>query len=175
MKYLCLIMCFTLCACCPEPEPMTPLDAEMLITELAGLDYIVNVEEDEVSIDGEVVGILDVAQKRSAVITCDPFGWGSEYDWLCTMNGTKGRGLAKNSATPTTADIGTYLESGSEMYPGDITSTTYYNADTYVNALDTHANPAAFFGLTIAAWGPEWSPALEYWCTNDHIPMCIQE
>ena len=187
-----------------ESDDGDVMDAQELITELVRLDLIVDVENGEfgaeLRVHGNGAGIvmqlaadfdfyaeqegmspvvymdgIYLKQNHLAAIACDPFGWGSEYDWLCTMNGTKGRALGKAAGTPTVADIGTYMESGSEMYPGDITSTTYYNADTYVNALDTNANPAAFFGLTIAAFGSEWSPALEQWCTNDHIPMCIQE
>lgn len=213
MKNVWLLTCLIaslLFGCCDGEncdDDTNVMDAQELVTELARLNLIVDVENGEFGVELKVHGrdgseiALQLAadfgfyaepqetssaiymdgiylqQKHLAVVTCDPFGWGPEYDWLCTMNGTKGRAIAKDVVEPTIADVGTYIEAGSEMYPIDpgITSITFFNADTYALYLDTNANPAAFFGLTIANFGPEWNPLLEQWCTNDHIPMCIQE
>lgn len=179
MKTAILIMSLLFVSCddCTTVEIEDDLSAKKLIAEMAMNGDIVHVDDRDIVSGGEVVAIAprEIKTVRMAVVACDPFGWGPEYDWLCTMNGTKGRGIAKAAATPTIDDVACYIESGSEDYPGDITSTTYFNADSYPNYLDTSANPNAFFGLTIAAFGPEWSPILEQWCTNDHIPMCNQE
>ena len=180
-RFVLLILSILFLGCCDdcqEPEVEHDPTIQEIITELALLGFRVEVEaeEGEVFVDGELFGVYQsIAVKRYALITCDPFGWGSEYDWLCTMTGAKGRALAKQaSGTPVPSDVFHYVEKGSEEQPDDMTSITYFSRKTehYPNYLDNNANEHAFFGLTVAAWGPEWSPALEDSCINTHIPFC---
>jgi hypothetical protein len=164
------MICFSGCK-----DPVSKPEAEKLIAELARMNYIVEVDGTSVTVAGEIVAVIDVEQSHRAVSVCDPFGWGASYDWLCTLNGTDGRAIAVDAAEPSVSDVAIYWEAGSEEFPTGSTSTTYFNANQYALYLDTSANPHAFFGLTIAKFGPTWSPILEQWCTNDHIPMCVQD
>ena len=84
------------------------------------------------------------------------------------MTGTKGRAIA------TAEEIYNYYEAGSEAYPDDIMSVTYFSSDWYPNFDDSDANPNELHGK-IAAWGAGWNNARVDWCEIDHPLFCVQE
>jgi hypothetical protein len=163
---------------CPEcPDPTL----EEIITELAERGHVVDakVKYNELLIDGEFFGIYDdmeITVKKDPLLVCDPFGWGPEYDWLCTMTGSKGRALGRQPVVdPEFTDVFLYTETGSLEQPLDMTSTMYFSAkpEHYPNYIDTNANPQAFFGLTVAKWGIDWEDALNDWCDISNPDSCL--
>lgn len=129
------------------------------VADLIYSGAIFEVTRDEIA----VTSSLDIGVNKLAVIVCDPFGWGSEYDWLCTMDGTKGRVIARDDSPVDYEDFVCYLENQSESYPGDILSTTYYNADTYPFAADTSVNFNVLRGV-LSSWSAAWNNARIDFC-----------
>ena len=135
---------------------------------------IVEVDNDGISIGGIIVGVIEVKQSRKNLITCDPFGWGPEYDWFCKMTGSKGRSIARYSESPESSDFGVHNESPSEDYPTDMTSTLYYSSDYFVHASDTDVSYQALRSA-VASWGAGWDDARIDYCSIDSPTRCNQD
>ena len=161
MKYwMFLVISLFVFSCC---EPCEEVDENFIVSALSD-GYVVDVDGREVQIDGEIVGALPVVEHRSPVVTEGCFG----FDWCVKMNGSKGRAIA------TAESIHNYMEAGSEQYPSDLTSVTYFSKNFYPNYDDSDVNHLQLRGK-VAAWGAGWNNARVDWCEIDHPLFCVQE
>lgn len=125
----------------------------------------------------EIFGSFAVSTKKSALITCDLWG----YTGLCDMTGTKGRALGKIPPVedPTVEDLGEYAQNGSEDYPEGINNRLFFSNLVWENYIEA-PNESALFGLLVANFVPigKWVPPHSEWCSKTvgvHPERCFDD
>jgi hypothetical protein len=156
-------------ACCDDCK-----DEDFLVKRILAGDVVKVEDTQEISIQGEPVGILDVEIIKRAVITCNLFG----VPQICSQTGTKGRCLGKDDAEPTDDSFKVYEEADSEFNPGDLSGMLLYSNVIYPYDGDTSANVLTLRGK-VASFGPGWNNARVDFCDignpkGTHV-HCVQE